>query len=58
MHTKSHPGFWICCKDFDACNNQDDWGWYEMVKSNVTAVTEESKVREWIQFKNLSIPEF
>ena len=37
-------GFWICCQEFDACNNQDDWGWYEMVKSNVTAVTEESKV--------------
>ena len=44
MPNNKKIGFWICCQEFDACNNQDNWGWYEMAKTNVTAVTEESKV--------------
>ena len=57
MNTKFQTGFWICCKEFDACNNQDDWGWYEMVKSNVTAVTEESKASAWTIQESHSNPE-
>merc|ERR1712186_170376 len=43
-NNKETSGFWICCQEFDDCNEPEEWGWYEMIKSNVTAMPDESKI--------------